>query len=125
MISIGFTIAFKMANDIATKKADKKSSTLTPGKSQAEISTANVERNILPKNCIFVSNINLLKMKTKNKPVLIWLIMFVVALSSNFMANGTYDGIRNVDIFKLMVIGFLAGGLVNELIHQFKAKAKE
>jgi hypothetical protein len=69
MISIGFTIAFKMANDIATKKADRKSSTLTPGKSQAEISTANVDRNILPKNCIFVSNINLLKMKTKNKPV--------------------------------------------------------
>jgi|GEM_PF-3339423 len=69
MISIGFTIAFKMANDIATKKADRKSSTLTPGKSQAEISTANVDRNILPKNCIYVSNINLLKMKTKNKPV--------------------------------------------------------
>jgi hypothetical protein len=69
MISIGFTIAFKMANDIATKKADRKSSTLTPGKSQAEISTANVDRNILPKNCIFVSNINLLKMKTKNNPV--------------------------------------------------------
>ena len=49
MISIGFTIAFKMANDIATKKADRKSSTLTPGKSQAEISTANVDRNILPR----------------------------------------------------------------------------
>ena len=117
MISIGFTIAVKTANEMATKKAERKSSTLTPGNNQAEISTAKVERNILPKNCIFVSNINLLKVKTKNKPALIWLIMFVVALSSNFMANGAYDGIRNVDMFKLMVIGFLAGGLVNELIH--------
>ena len=53
MISIGFTIAFKTANEIATKKADRKSSTLTPGKSQAEISTAKVDRNILPKNCLF------------------------------------------------------------------------
>lgn len=50
--------------------------------------------------------------------------MFVVAVSSNFASNASFDGIRNVDLAKILLIGFLAGGFVNEAIHTFK-KAKE
>ena len=63
-------------------------------------------------------------MKNKNKYLTIWAIMFVVAVSSNFASNASFDGIRNVDLAKILLIGFLAGGFVNEAIHTFK-KAKE
>ena len=55
-------------------------------------------------------------MKTKNKALLIWALMLVVATSSSFYITEAFEDVRNVDIFKLFVVGFLAGGFFNELV---------
>lgn len=47
IVSIGFTILFKKANTTATNKADKSSSSVTPGNNRATKNTATAETIIL------------------------------------------------------------------------------
>jgi len=64
-------------------------------------------------------------MKRKNKAILIWALMFAGAFSSNAFNEAAFEGARNIDILKLILLGFLGGGLFNEIIHHYIKKPKE